>query len=249
MKKFGIFLIIILIIVFLFVGIFFIWQSQQQQPIIVETSGDYELTSKSLADATDVVPISIKENAIGVNRIIDVTYPSIQSFTNKNFQKYINDQITKVIFAYRNEINAVVDDETDVTALYTYKSSYEKYTHGDYLSLVISNEYQTGGIRSNKWKDIYNINCKTERLLNLSDVFAANVDYKNEILAEINKQAKENNYIIMNGAGLNDLNDNQKFYIKDEKLIIYFDPSEIAPASYGELQFEMPFELENGYFR
>ena len=48
---------------------------------------------------------------------------------------------------------------------------------------------------------------------------------------------------------LNELNEKQKFYIKEDKLIIYFDPSEIAPTSYGELQFEMPFTLgENGKF-
>ena len=54
----------------------------------------------------------------------------------------------------------------------------------------------------------------------------------------------------MNGEGLKDLADKQKFYIKDEKLIIYFDPAEIAPATYGALQFEMPFTLdEDGLFR
>ena len=55
----------------------------------------------------------------------------------------------------------------------------------------------------------------------------------------------------MNGAGLTDLNEKQKFYIKDGKLIIYFDPSEIAPAKYGELQFEMPFVFneEEGKFQ
>ncbi|MBO5178928.1 MAG: DUF3298 domain-containing protein, partial [Clostridia bacterium] len=40
----------------------------------------------------------------------------------------------------------------------------------------------------------------------------------------------------------------QKFYIKDGKLIIYFDPAAIAPYVYGSLNFEMPFEFENGKF-
>ena len=43
---------------------------------------------------------------------------------------------------------------------------------------------------------------------------------------------------------MKELNDKQKFYIKDGKLIICFDPSEIAPTKYGELQFEMPFNLD-----
>lgn len=241
-------LIIILVIVILGIGGYFLWDYLNSSKETPPEPINIEPTEISLAAETNVVPTSIKENATTVNRIINVTYPSIQSFSNKNFQKYINDEITKVIFAYIDEIKTVVDDQTDITSLYTYESSYEKYTHGDYLSLVISNDYQTGGIRSNKWKDIYNINCRTERLLYLSDIFAANVDYKKEIIDEVNKQAQEKNYVLMNGAGLLTLNDNQKFFIKDEKLIIYFDPAEIAPASYGELQFEMPFRFEEGKF-
>ena len=247
MKKVIIFLIF-LIIMAIGVVTFFIIQDAKKTPIPVELSGEVEATY-SLAELAEVKAVTIKEEARGNNRVVDVTYPSIQSFTNKNFQKHINDQITSVIFAYRDEINAIVDDETPASNLYTYKTSYEKYAHGDYLSLVIVNDYQTGGIRSNKWKDIYNVDVRKERLLYLGDVFQANVDYEKEILKEIKKQAEENHYVLMNGEGLNALKDNQKFYIKDDSLIIYFDPAEIAPASYGELQFGMPFVLEEGKFR
>ena len=226
---------------------YFLWKDSTSGPGEVITSGE-ETTPKSLAELTEVTPVTIKEEARGVNRIVDVTYPSIQSFKNKNFQKYINDMITKVIFAYRDEINVIVDEETPASNLYTYTTSYEKYAHGDYLSLIISNDYQTGGIRSNQWKDIYNVDVRTERLLHLSDVFAANVDYENLILEEIKKQSEQNNYVLMNGEGLEQLSENQKFFMKDEKLYIYFDPAEIAPASYGELQFEMPFVLKEGKF-
>ncbi|MBQ9313556.1 MAG: DUF3298 domain-containing protein [Clostridia bacterium] len=247
MKKVIIALICIIILALGVIG-FFVWQDSRPKPINVQPSGEDNIT-KGLAELTEVVPVTIKEEARGVNRIVNVTYPTIQSFSNKNFQKYVNDNITKVIFAYRDEINAIVDDETPASNLYTYNTSYEKYTHGDYLSLVILNDYQTGGIRSNKWKDTYNVNVRSERLLYLKDIFASNVDYEKEILAEIKKQAEKNHYVLMNGTGLEQLNDNQKFYIKDEKLIIYFDPAEIAPATYGELQFEMPFILEEGKFK
>ena len=39
--------------------------------------------------------------------------------------------------------------------LYNFVTSYDKYTCKNYLSLVIDQSYQTGGIRSEKWKDIY----------------------------------------------------------------------------------------------
>ena len=216
----------------------------------IEPSGDTVVTDAGAAAKADVRSITINEEASQANRIVNIVYPSIQSFNNKNFQKSINDEITSVILAYRNEISTIIDEETPATALYTYKVNYDKYTHGDYLSLVISNDYQTGGIRSNVWKDIYNIDVKKERILYLNDIFPSNVDYEEIILKEIAKQAEKENYKLMNGEGLDDIPNNQKFYIKDEKLIIYFDAAEIAPATYGVLQFEMPFTLgEDGLFR
>ncbi len=249
MNKIIIVLMSLIIIMLGIVGYFLI-QDSNEPPITIEQSGDIVDTPKGLAELATVNSVRINEEVKGSNRVVNAVYPSIQSFSNKNFQKYINDEITKVIFAYRDEINAIVDDKTPATALYTYETTYDKYTHGDYLSLVISNNYETGGIRSNQWKDIYNVNVRTERLLYLKDIFPSNVDYKKEILKEIKEQAKEKNYELMNGNGLTELNDNQKFFIKDEKLIIYFDAAEIAPASYGILQFEMPFRLdEDGLFR
>lgn len=250
MKKIIIIIASIVVCVSVAVCGFFIWKNSNPSGIIENPSGDIVEEEKGLAELAEVRTVTIKENATGANRVIDVKYPTIQSFKNKDFQNYVNNNITKVILAYKDEIMAIIDEKTPTTALYTYRTSYKKFAHGDYLSLVISNDYQTGGIRSNKWKDIYNINVATERIFYLNDIFPSNVDYEKEILAEIKSQADSNNYVLMNGAGLNNLDDKQKFYIEDGKLIIYFDPSEIAPSSYGELQFVMPFTLdEDGLFR
>lgn len=243
-------IIILVIVVILGVAGFFIWNSFDNGPIVdITPSGDEVIEDEGLAAKAVVQTIQKKDDATGSNRLIDVKYPSVQSFVNKDFQNYVNQRITDVILAYIDEIMVMIDDKTPTTALYTYKTSYEKYANGDYLSLVIDNDYQTGGIRSNKWKDIYNIDVKKERIFYLEDIFPANIDFEKEILSQIESQAEINNYTIMNGAGLKALDDKQKFYINDGKLIIYFDPSEIAPATYGVLQFEMPFELgEDGLF-
>lgn len=250
MKKIIIIISIIAVICAIGVGAFFVFKNLEPDNPLISESGDVVEKEPGLADKAVVKPITIKESASGANRMIDVKYPSIHSFANKDFQNFINTKITDVIFAYKDEILVMVDDKTPETALYSYTASYDKYTHGDYLSLVISNDYQTGGIRSTNWKDIHNIDVRSERIFYIEDIFPANVNYKEEILDEIEKQAKENNYVLMNGEGLTELDDKQKFYIKDGKLIIYFDPSEIAPNKYGELQFEMPFSFneETGKF-
>lgn len=206
-------------------------------------SGDNSLASKVVIQD---VPIVIKT----ANKDIDCVYPAITSLTNKEFENHINTQIAENVQAYRNEIEFIVDDETPVTALYQYITKYHKYTCGKYLSLVIEQEYQTGGIRSNKWKDIYNINAETERLFYLSEIFKAGIDYKTAIIEEINKQATAQNIELMGGNGLTKIPEKQKFYIKDNKLFIYFAPSEAAATKFGELVFEMPFTMtEEGVFK
>ena len=186
------------------------------------------------------------ENRIG-NIDIDNTYPVIKSFKNKEFENSINTKIAGNISDYRAEISHIVDEETPDTKLYKYITTFDKYTWGDYLTLVINQDYQTGGIRSNSWKDIYNIDTKTEQIIYLADIFSPTVDYENEIINEI---IANSDVEFMGGEGLKKLPDNQKFYIKDGKLIIYFDPSEVASAKYGALEFEMPFTLgADGYFK
>lgn len=237
MKKVIIFLVCLILLMVGIVTFVFLKDSNSGG---VSLSGDNVTDDRGLAELTEIKDITIKEEARGVNRMVDATYPSIQSFSDKTQQDAINDTIAKTVIEYRDEINAIVDDETPATNLYTYKTSYERYNNGDYLSLVINNDYETGGIRTNHWKDMYNIDVSTEKLLSLKDIFESGFDFETKILNEINKQAKEMGYVLMNGEGLKSLNKNQKFYIKDGELIIYFDPASIASASYGELQFIMP---------
>lgn len=187
----------------------------------------------------EAIPVKNKTDNIDV----ECTYPAIRSFSNKEFENNINKQIATNINEYRTEINYVVDELTPEINLYKYRASYEKFTWGDYLTLVVSQDYQTGGIRSNTWKDIYNINVSTERIIYLSDLFEATTDYESAIISEVTRQADEKGYKLMGGDGLKKIPTYQKFYIKNGVLFIYFDPSEVAGATYGALEFEMPFTL------
>lgn len=248
MKKGLVIVLCVILVIGLGVGGFFVWKNMNQTPNVITPSGDDIITEKSLSEQTVITPVVIKQDS-GTNRAVDVIFPAISSFKNKNFEDYINEQIRTVIFSYKDEISTITYEGTPTTAFYSYKATYDKYTHGDYLSLVVSNDYQTGGIRTNRWKDTYNIDVRQERIIYLGDIFPANVDYEKEIIDEVTRQAEAKNYILMNGLGLTKLDAKQKFYIENEKLIIYFDSAEIAPATYGALQFEMPFTLgEDGKF-
>lgn len=251
MKKFLILIIIVVLIAL--IGYFSYITFFKPNDIISNENNSGDVINPGTNDdwgtASKVKVESIKVENRTDHIDIENVYPRITSFTNKEFENSINRQIAENIAGYRQEINSIVDDKTPDVKLYKYVTSYEKNTWGDYLTLIVSQDYQTGGIRSNTWKEIYNVNAKTERLIYLADLFDATVDFEDEIIEEITTQAAIKNYTIMGGEGITSLPTKQKFYIKDGKLFIYFDPSEIAAATYGALEFEMPFTLnENGHF-
>ena len=193
----------------------------------------------------DVTPTPITESKVDAKE-----YPKIKSFKNASMQNYINTQIADNILKYVQEINYIVDEDTKPEEIYRYTTSYERFNYGKYLFLVVSQNYETGGIRTNKWKDIYSINVETERIIYLSEMFEVGVKYEQAIISEITKQAAEKNIELMGGNGLKKLPQKQSFYIdQNGKLIIYFPPSEAAATVFGELSFEMPFKLNSqGYF-
>lgn len=221
------------------------WWNKEPEPInIYPVSGD---NSGDAASKILIKPIRV-ENFTD-NIAIDNRYPSITNFKNKSFETHINDEISKNISEYRSEISKILDDKTPPEKHYVYTTNYDKYEWGKYLTLVINQTYDTGGIRTNTWKDMYNINTETERLIEIDELFKPTFDYEEAIIEEIANQATEKNYVLMNGDGLKKLLSNQKFYIKEGVLVIYFDPMEIAANKYGALEFEMPFALnEDGFF-
>ena len=184
------------------------------------------------------------------NRDVRAQIPRIMNLDDKGFQEYINKKMLQTVTDYQNEIEVMVDDETPAETLYKYVVDYERYNNDVYLSLVVSNDYQTGGMRSNSWKDTYNVDVTAgaNKEVFLKDLFQPEADFKAAILAEINRQAEAKGYELVGGNGLSSLPDTQKFYVQDGALVVYFDPAAIAPYVYGELHFKMPFAYSNGRF-
>ncbi|MBQ6860042.1 MAG: DUF3298 domain-containing protein [Clostridia bacterium] len=225
-----------------------LWDDEKPGPIgpdIPEESTTPITEDEGLAAKVIVETVPFN-NRVG-NIEISNEYPSIKSFKNKNFENSINTKIASNLADYRAEISAIVDDKTPDTKLYKYITTYERFNAGKYLTLIIHQDYQTGGIRSNTWKEIYNIDVTTERTLKLEELFDPTTDFEKAIIDEITSTSKVE---FMGGDGLTRLPEDQKFYIKDGKLFIYFDPSEVASAKYGALEYEMPFTLgSDGHFK
>ena len=172
-----------------------------------------------------------------------------RSLSNLDFADDINNQILKLFNNYSDEIKlfkdgvSFDDDKNDLikNKQYRYRISYDRHNNGGIISLVINMNYNTSGLRSNAWKETFNIDVVNCKQLSLSDLFSSSA-YKEKIVSEINKQAKERAYDLIEKDGIRTIPDNQKFYIKDEKLVIYFENSAISKK---ELEFIMPFEFND----
>lgn len=244
MKRIAIVLLIIIVAILIGFGIYFA-VSQTEEPPIVSGDMSGEIVELTEAEKIEITTVLTKTNT--QRRDVNVQMPAFMDLSNYSFQESINKEIADSINPYINEVAIVADESLPSTSRYKYTVEYERYNNDKFISLVLSQNYSTGGLRSNAWKDTYTIDVVKNKKLSLEDICSSD-DYKKIIVAEINKQAKAKNLNLVAGNGLSDIPDSQRYYIKDERLFIYFEPASIAPYLDGEMIFEMPYKFENGKF-
>ena len=191
----------------------------------------------------------------------NITYPQIYGFSNKEFEISLNRKIKEIceknydILAEwyqerEKEVYEYTDDEDAIRhAMMSYYSCHtEYYLNGDILSIILNHEEFTGWLHSQNWTDTLNIDLKNNKLLELSDLIS-DKDGTQKILDEVNKQLAEKEYSYFDNADnkLKELQD-PKVYIKNNLLILYYDPYQIASYASGPIELEMPFKFKNNLF-
>lgn len=214
--------------------------------------GGKENNHKEIIDEKSISEsVVIKDKASMINtskRAVDVIIPEFQNLED-GYEGYINNKMYKDL----SDVN-VYDELThglnnEEIGKFTYEASYERYNCEDYVSIVANQYiYLEGAARPKTQKKCYVVNAKESATTTLVDIFEDKLNYKKAILSEINIQAKIKNIELIGGNGLTSIDDTQQFYIKDNKLVIYFESSEIAATAVGELEFTMPFEFVNNKF-
>ena len=178
---------------------------------------------------------------------INTIIPEFQNL-DSDFQRTINNRINEDL----NDIN-VYEEKTEIYGAedigkFTYEVDYERYNCGKYLSIVAKQYIHLGDGRPRFQKKCYVIDVERNASLLLEDVVTNKFDYKTSIITEINNQASKQGIELIGGNGLVELPKNQAFYIQDNKLVIYFEASEISATAVGELEFVMPYEMLDGKF-
>lgn len=203
----------------------------------------------------------------------DITYPEIYGLSNKEFEINLNRKIQescKETYDRMNEITNAVEDEiysakekNDYELVQKreealqagiksyYDSGVEYWINGDILSIVIlTHIYGFGAAHPLSWIDTYNVDLNNNKILQLSDLIS-DKNGTQKILEEVNRQIEEREIYIFNSSeGKNQLEEleDPQYYIKDNTLIIHYNPYDITAYAAGHIEFEMPYQFKNNHF-
>ena len=115
-----------------------------------------------------------------------------------------------------------------------------KKNRDDVISILVKYYKYSGGAHGYYEYIPYNIDLRKGNFIALKDIFKDNVDYKMLINKEIENQIKEmrkNEKYIDKIYEFHGIKENQKFYLQDGKIVIFFDLYDIAPYVAGIPEF------------
>jgi hypothetical protein len=187
----------------------------------------------------------------------DINYPKIILYPkfiyHNDYDKYIIKRINKKIYkdtiifktsiekqAYEYEQNYNKEDfKYQYEGYMDFKVNYDK---NDIISITTEKYIFTGGAHGMTYLVSYNYNLKTGDEIKLKDLFKKSIDYKDIINNFIKESIKKNEDLYFKGdEGFKGISDNQKFYIINDGIVVYFDLYEIAPYYVSIPKFKLPF--------
>ncbi len=190
------------------------------------------------------------------NSELEVEIPNIKNSDNSqsNSNEVVNEEVNNLIkriidrfYAERNPDNhKLIKVESDVI-----ENNEDWFT----LRLRIS---ETSGSSDLQYR-YYHIDKKTDKIVNLSDLFA-NEDYKTAISEDIKRQMisrmEQNKQLVYwldekkDAWSFRTIKDNQNFYFsKSGNIVIVFDKYEVGPGSTGAPEFEINKEVYSQYLK
>ncbi|HBI93550.1 MAG TPA: DUF3298/DUF4163 domain-containing protein [Terrisporobacter glycolicus] len=170
---------------------------------------------------------------------------------NRDIYNYIvsfKDNIKKQSEEYKKEYEISNKESSLPKFIYEAYSQYDvTYNENNLVSIPILTYEFTGGAHGMSVLKSFNYNLKSGEELKLKSIFKDNVNYKSIINTYIKKEIKKNNDLYFTGKeGFKGIDDDQGFYLENDKLVIYFQLYEIAPYYVGIPKFKIPLNKIEG---
>lgn len=207
--------------------------------VIMQSSADpVEIVDKSENYSNDYVSVNIYK-------------PEIHIKNNSESEKLINLKIDNIVNGFKNRVveDSQKDNEFNKVNGLPIKQ-YEvnvnntiHYNKDNILSLTLHLYSYTGGAHGATSDESLNIDTQTGNNGVLKDFLGNNSGYDETILNEIKKEVAKNPEMFFKEEvdKITKLPYNQKFFITDDGVVVYFDEYAIAPYVAGRPQFLIPF--------
>ena len=186
---------------------------------------------------------------------INVLVPNVKNDKKSPAIAKINEALYKDATKYLDEFKQTLADDVKEEGLsavkerYIFTGSYEvKFNNKNFVSIINKGFLYTGGAHGNTWKRAVNANLETGEIYKLSDIFKTGSPYKNRLNASIKRQIKEHQDW-KDSLDFKGVEDDTKFYITGEVLVIFYDEYEIGPYVVGAPEFYIPCRDIDEYFK
>ncbi|WP_129597880.1 PdaC/SigV domain-containing protein [Anaerophilus nitritogenes] len=220
---------------------------------------------------SQAVKLSIKTMKEDNEYIIsNINMPIVSGLKNEKIQQKINQMFEKDILDFKDMMIQSAKEGYEDAKKYGYELHpysadvffTEKKNEENILSIYVVYYSYTGGAHGSHDDITYNIDLRTGDIINLKDLFKDGYDYKKIISEKVRKQMdqinqEEKERLIQEGEdpqniytqyeGFDRIREDQSYYLKDERIGIYFGLYEIGSYAEGIPTFEIPIsELKEG---
>jgi hypothetical protein len=183
-----------------------------------------------------------------INSVLNI--PNIVN-ENKNVEKTINDKIkgdVNLFFEenYKEAKDNFVNNNLDGVK-FEANTDFEVEKNTDSILSLKMRYYNYSGGAHGFYDDIaYNIDIRSGKFLELSDLFLEQSNYKDIINNEIKSQIKSLESMNKEIVGIyqfNTIKENQKYYFNGNNIVLYFDLYDIAPYAAGIPEFTINSDI------
>ena len=181
---------------------------------------------------------------------VNINKPVVKIPKNKAVEEIINNKISKRVNEFEENITnlSIRDNEANIKAGLEVKpyviniNNNVTYNKDNILSLTLHLYSFTGGAHGSTTDESFNFDTNTGNSGVIEDFFGNNKNYNKIILDNVKSTISKNPELYFKEAvdKLNIIPYNQKFFLTDKDLVIYFDEYEIAPYVAGIPKFYIP---------
>jgi len=202
--------------------------------LIVGCSGDKDKDKLQATELTDKYQVeSVSEEKNNDSLVTVITYPVIKDLIDKRIEEKINSTLAARVEDYKSLISISEDLGLEETLTVWYEVTYrskEKLSIKFYIQSYIKDDDYT-----DITIDTFNFDLNSGEDIPLADLFKIRT-YKDKLNAIV--QAQFNNLEVETNKDFTGLDENQAYYLKDDKLVIFYQS--LVYTDDEPLEFEIP---------